>query len=124
VKPSRNEAVAAALLGLVGCGPTLDARLDPYPDLVPLLERFYGERALEQNATCTSPRMTVTEAVVVDETAGGFLVDVRYAFQGRGIGRAVIGSGGDICRGFSQRRFEVARVDGRVSVVAMTGEQR
>jgi len=113
------------LLALVGCGPTLDARLDAYPDDARLIERFYTARAFERSGTCTVPRMTLTDAVVVAEAADQLVVDARYAFEAQGGGRT--GSAvtrAAVCRGFGGRRFTLARADGQLSVLAMTGEQR
>lgn len=113
------------LLALIGCGPTIDARLDDYPDFTRLIERFYTVRAFEHSGTCIVPRMTLTDAVVVSETADQLVVDVRYAFDAQGGGSA--GSGllhGSVCRGFGERRFTLGRADGQLRVLAMTGEQR
>jgi signal transduction histidine kinase len=95
---------------------------------------YYGDWALEENATCTQPRMqAITEAKVLEETPDRMVLDVTYYYfdQGqRDFDNDVIPGprfrfGTGTCADFSRRTFVVGKTtDGGGYVMSMTGPQR
>lgn len=129
----------ATLLALGACtqlteGPSLAG----YPGLQYQIERYYGARALEENATCTFPRMTVSAYDVVEDTPARIVLNVRYHYidQSRRdwdrdniVGGPVFRFGTGSCDAFATRTFVVAKSQGgegtqAMSVQSMTGPQR
>ena len=132
----------AALLGaLAGCaqiaqGPSLAG----YPGLTYQLSSYYSARALEENATCTRPRMLVSGYQIVEDTPSRLVMNVRYHYVDEGrqdmiqdddiIGpRFAIGPG--TCNDFATRTFVLAKSEGGppgatpgLTVTSMTGPQR
>jgi hypothetical protein len=126
-------------LALAGCtqlteGPALAG----YPGLQYQIERYYGARALEENANCTFPRMTVSGYEVVEDTPARLVMNIRYHYfdESRrdwdddgffGTPRFRFGTGS--CDAFATRTFVVAKSQGGAgqqafSVQSMTGPQR
>ena len=72
----------ALLLG--GCsykGPAVAG----YPGLQNKIQWYYDSNALEQNATCTQPRMrSVTGAQIVEETPETVVMNIRYYWLDEG----------------------------------------
>ncbi|HET6468799.1 MAG TPA: HAMP domain-containing sensor histidine kinase [Geminicoccaceae bacterium] len=95
---------------------------------------YYDRWALEENATCTQPRMqAITRADVLEETPERVVLDVRYRYLDEGqrdfdddviqFPRFRFGTGS--CSDFSQRTFVIAKTtDGGGQVESMTGPQR
>jgi hypothetical protein len=129
-------------LALGGCtelahGPSVAG----YPGLQYQIESFYSARALEENATCTQPRMTISAYKVVEETPERLVLEVRYHYvdEGRrdfdrgaidGAMFGVPGVGGQ-CDAFATRTFVIAKAVGGAGsgrptamVASMTGPQR
>jgi hypothetical protein len=108
------------VITITGCTSRVTSQLAEFPGLQRQIEDFYAARAFEQNAQCTQPTMTATDVRIVDRTPERLVLDVRYAHEAtRG------GSGQFRCRGFGERRFQVALgPGGGTTVVAMTGLQR
>ena len=52
-----------------------------YPGLQFQLQSYYDNRALEENAACTSPRMQVSAFKVVEDTPARIVLDVRYHYS-------------------------------------------
>ena len=128
------ETVARALLPLAlllaGCnvqGPGLAG----YPGLQFQVISFYDTNAIEQNATCTQPRMrSVTGAQVIDENQQQVIMNIRYYWFDQ---MNTIYDNGMLnpapflqrCNGFAERTFTFGkRTDGSLDVIGMTGPQR
>lgn len=128
------ETVARALLPLAlllsGCnvqGPGLAG----YPGLQFQVVSFYDNNAIEQNATCTQPRMrSVTGAQVIDENQQQVVMNIRYYWFDE---MNTIRDNGMInpapflqrCNGFAERTFTFVKMtDGSLQVRSMTGPQR
>jgi len=104
-----------------------------YPGLQNQIQWFYGNNALEQNATCTQPRMrSVTRAQIVNETQDTVVMNIGYAWLDEGQldfdrGGFVPGTGAFFqrCNGFAERQFTFTKMtDGSLQVRSMTGPQR
>ena len=103
-----------------------------YPGLQNDIQWFYGNNALEQNATCTQPRMrSVTGAQVIEETPETVVMNIRYYWLDEGQldfdrgGLPLAGIPFQRCNGFAERTFTfVKRTDGTLQVRSMTGPQR
>jgi signal transduction histidine kinase len=121
----------AVLLALAGCGYKGPA-VAGYPGLQNQIQWFYDSNAVEQNATCTQPRMrSVTGAQVIGETPEQVVMNIRYYWLDEGqIDRDddifLFGGGGfQRCNGFAERTFTFTKMtDGSLSVRSMTGPQR
>jgi hypothetical protein len=128
-------------LALGGCaelaqGPSVAG----YPGLQYQIESYYGARALEENATCTQPRMRISAYKLVEETPERLVLEVRYHYFDEGqrdVDRSIVGgprfgvpgvSGN--CDAFATRTFVIAKLVGGDSerptamVASMTGPQR
>ena len=130
------ETVARLALALsvltAGCGYKGPA-VAGYPGLQNQIQWFYGNNALEQNATCTQPRMrSVTRAQIVDETQDTVVMNIGYYWLDEGQldldqGGFVPGPGAFFqrCNGFAERQFTFTKMtDGSLQVRSMTGPQR
>ena len=119
----------ALLLG--GCayqGPAVAG----YPGLQNKIQWYYDSNALEQNATCTQPRMrSVTSAQILEETPETVVMNIRYYWLDEG--QLDFDRGGlpfaapflQRCNGFAERRFTFVKMtDGSLGVRSMTGPQR
>jgi signal transduction histidine kinase len=127
-----SRVVLALLLLAAGCdykGPAVAG----YPGLQNQIQWFYGNNALEQNATCTQPRMrSVTRAQIVNETQDTVVMNIGYYWLDEGQldfdrGGFVPGTGAFFqrCNGFAERQFTFTRMtDGSLQVKSMTGPQR
>ncbi|TVQ33431.1 MAG: hypothetical protein EA356_12330 [Geminicoccaceae bacterium] len=86
------------------------------------IRNFYEQHAVEQNWSCTFPRIdTILTAQRVEEGAEEQTIRVRYAWRSGG-GR--IDPGANLCRGTAERDFVIRPLGDRAVVVAMTGGQR
>jgi hypothetical protein len=111
-----------------------------YPGLQFQVTSFYSARALEENATCTQPRMSIAGYDVVEDTPQRLVLNIRYRYVDEGMrdfdddffgGRRFgLGVGGR-CFGWAERTFVVAKSVGgpegspqATSVRSMTGPQR
>lgn len=128
------ETIARALIPLAlllaGCnvqGPALAG----YPGLQFQVVSFYDTNAIEQNATCTQPRMrSVTGTQVIDENQQQVVMNIRYYWFDEGNSRfddnmffpaPVL----DRCNGFAERTFTFVKMtDGSLQVRSMSGPQR
>jgi hypothetical protein len=126
----------ASVLG--GCAQLMQGpSLAGYPGLQYQIETFYDNRALEWNATCTQPRMSVSGYQVVEDTPVRLVLNVRYhysdnsrgPFEGGpfGLPRAGLGR----CNDWATRTFVVVKSQGgppgstpALAVQSMTGPQR
>lgn len=111
-----------------------------YPGLQFQITSFYSARALEENASCTQPRMSISGYTVVEDTPERLVLDIRYRYVDEGMrdfdddglfGRRFGFGAGGRCQGWAERTFVVAKsVGGRegspqgTSVRSMTGPQR
>lgn len=135
MRPLALAAIAVAMT-VAGCsdlaqGPALAG----YPGLSWQLESYYSARALEENAFCTTPRMTPTQVQVVEDTPERLVLNVRYRYwNDLAFGTQVFPfevNGFDRCTGWATRTFVVAKSVGgdagkpaALSVTSMTGPQR
>ena len=56
-----------------------------YPGLQNKIQWYYDSNALEQNATCTQPRMrSVTGAQILEETPETVVMNIRYYWLDEG----------------------------------------
>jgi hypothetical protein len=93
---------------------------------------YYDNNAIEENATCTRPRMrSVTGTQVVDETPEQVVMNVRYYWYDEGqieLDRGGLPFPGPIfqrCNGFAERTFTFVKLtDGSLDVRSMSGPQR
>ena len=119
------------LLAQAGCdykGPALAG----YPGLQFQVISYYDNNALEQNATCTQPRMrSVTRTQVVGETPQQVVMTIRYYWLDEGqldYDRGGLPMGGlafQRCNGVAERTFTFVKMtDGSLSVRSMSGPQR
>ena len=119
-----SASVVVAVLALAAC--TADRAAEPVPPQVDAaIKQYYGDRALEENAFCTTPYIDrITESRVVEDNDRQLVLDVRYFF------RSQAGpSQDDItmfnrCEGFASRTFTFDRSGGGLSLAGMTGDQR
>lgn len=128
------ETVARALLPLAlllaGCnvqGPGLAG----YPGLQFQVISFYDTNAIEQNATCTQPRMrSVTGAQVIDENQQQVVMNIRYYWFDEMNTRdsdSLLAPAPFLqrCNGFAERTFTFVKMtDGSLQVRSMSGPQR
>ena len=124
--------VLALFLPAAGCnyqGPPVAG----YPGLQNKIQWYYDSNALEQNATCTQPRMrSVTNAQVIDESKE--IVVMRISYYWLDEGQLDFDHGGFVpmpgipfqrCNGFAERNFTFTKLtDGSLDVRSMTGPQR
>lgn len=113
------------LLGLAGCGwpgPSLQGQ----PGLQFAVTSFYDGRAMERSATCPNPEMqTITGSTIVSDDGRNVVMDIRYSWidwsQAFDVGNGTVTT----CRDRNERTFTFVRdTDGRLQVVAMSGEQK
>jgi hypothetical protein len=114
----------AALVGLVGdCAGGIDsAHFGPPAAIERAITRHYERYAGEGN--CFNPYIDgFTRRTVLEDTPDQLVVHVRYFYRDR-FQEGGGGRGGQICAGFGERTFTLARdADGGPVVIAMTGEQ-
>jgi len=123
------------LLGLcASCDPTKMRawELAGEPGLLFEIQQHYERNALEEGGRCPAPLLGgVTRTEILEDTPERMVLSLNYAY------RDMIRDGDDCsemrparcgimreCRGFAQRTFTVARTDGGLEVVGMTGPQR
>jgi len=119
-------AAVYVLATLAGCsyqGPSLAGQ----PGLQWQVMSFYGDRAIEQDASCNSPQMrTITSTRVVDDTPERVVMDLRYTWVDES-GAVDMPHGGSniLCQGWGELTFTFARnSDGTLGVLDMSGPQR
>ena len=129
--PADKAVSILLLLLLTGCGYRGPA-LAGYPGLQWQTWSFYEDRALEENATCTQPKMNASSVTqVLENTPERLVARVRYHYvdesadQTRSPGNFP-GLGNPFsCAGWGSRVFTFAkRTDGGADPIAMTGPQR
>ena len=118
------------LMVLAGCdmkGPPLAG----YPGLQFQVISYYDNNAIEQNATCTQPRMrSVTRTRIIDETPQQVVMNIGYYWIDEGQtdfdrNGLFFGGVGVRCNGFAERTFTFVKMtDGSLGVRSMTGPQR
>lgn len=102
-----------------------------YPGLQFKVISFYDNNALEQNATCTQPRMrSVTGTQIIEETPQQVVMNVRYYWYDESSSQfddnmffpaPVLNR----CNGFAERTFTFVKMtDGSLDVRSMSGPQR
>ena len=111
---------------LAGCAaPQIESAHFATPAAIERAIRLYYERnASEGGASCFRPYIDgFTRLDVVEDTPDRLVIDARYFFRDRAQ-EGGAGQGGNVCAGFNERTFTLARdQDGAVVVIGMTGEQ-
>jgi hypothetical protein len=85
---------------------------------------YYERNASEGGARCFRPYIDgFTRLAVLEDTPQRLVVEARYFFRDR-VQEGGAGEGGNVCAGFNERTFTLARdQDGTPVVTGMTGEQ-
>jgi hypothetical protein len=99
------------------------AHFGPSTAIEQAIRRYYERNASEGGASCFRPYIDgFSRLDVLEDTPDRLVVNTRYFFRDR----AQEGGpgGGNVCVGFNERTFTLARgPDGRPMVTNMTGEQ-
>jgi hypothetical protein len=125
--------LALPLLLLLGACGYQGPSVAGFPGLQNRIQWYYDSNAIEQNATCNSPRMrSVTGAQIVEETPETVVMNIRYYWFDES--QLDFDSGGftpmpspilQRCNGFAERTFTFVKMtDGSLQVRSMTGPQR
>lgn len=114
--------ILATALGACGIsGPQLAG----YDGLQIKVVRYYDNHASEKGGQCLRPEMgAITNEAVVEDTKERLVVRLRYSWQDNTYERRRPGVMFRTCEGFDERDFTIAKNDGRLEVVAMTGPTR
>ncbi|MEZ5848436.1 MAG: hypothetical protein R3C70_16950 [Geminicoccaceae bacterium] len=106
---------------LAGCaGNITGTGLDS--DVERAIRHYYEYWAVENRASCTTPRIgTITRVETVSQAEDRLEYRIRYGIVG-GIGSGDPGDG-PYCTGFNDRRFVLVRDDGQWTVNYMSGWQ-
>lgn len=117
----------AVIIGqLVGCaGTTIESTHFGPPAAIERAIRLHHERyASEGGGRCFRPYIDgFTKLTVLEDTPDRLVVHVRYFYRDR-FQEGGQGEGGQVCTGFAERTFTLARSpDGDLVVVGMTGER-
>ena len=111
---------------LVGCaGTTIERTHFGPPGAIERTIRLHHERyASEGGGRCFRPYIDgFTKLTVLEDTPDRLVVHARYFWRDR-FQEGGQGEGGQVCTGFAERTFALARsADGDLVVVEMTGEQ-
>lgn len=121
-------ALAAVAVLLPGCSTVRieSAYFGPSAAIERAIVRYHERYASEGGGRCFRPYIDgFTRLTVLEDTPDQLVVHARYLYRDRfqegGGGQR---GGGQICAGFGERTFTLARMaDGRPVVVEMTGEQ-
>ena len=114
------------LVLLAGCAATRieSAHFGPPAAIERAIRLYYERNASEGGASCFRPYIDgFTRLTVLEDTPDRLVVEARYFFRDRAQegGQA---QGGNVCTGFNERTFTLARdQDGVPVVIGMTGEQ-
>ena len=121
------HALAAGLVAglLSGCVATMEA-----PDtLMPALQRFYAEHAVEERGACSNPALAaITQRKVVSTSGERTVLRVRYAYVDPTFDdpadwqRVLIRE--RECSGYNERDFTLVRRKTGYEVSAMSGQVR
>lgn len=92
---------------------------------------YYENHATEYDTgPCYRPYFdAITKVDVVEEDAEHLVLDMRYAFRDRlrddeDTGSRILPNSRRVCWGFESRQFTLAKHDGGVAVIGMTGATR
>lgn len=88
------------------------------------IKLYYERNASEGGARCFRPFIDgFTRLDVIEDTPQRLVVEARYFFRDRAQ-EGGSGEGGNVCTGFNERTFTLARdQNGAPVVIGMTGEQ-
>ena len=125
--------LALPLLLLLGACGYQGPAVAGYPGLQNKIQWYYDSNAIEQNATCNTPRMrSVTGSQILEETPETVVMSIRYYWFDEG--QIDFDRGGftpmpapslQRCNGFAERTFTFVKMtDGSLQVRSMTGPQR
>lgn len=115
------------LMALTGCG-YQGPSVAGYEGLQYKIISFYDNKALEENASCTQPRMkAIIRANVIEENAERVVMNVRYRYRDEGQTSDNWFLGGTFfrCNDWAERTFTMVKnTADQVDVEKMTGPQR
>lgn len=121
MRPIANLGTPAAILmaaALVACIGGPSAQLAGEPGLFTEVKRYYDQHGLEHAGRCRTPELGgVLRTTVLERSADGLVMRLRYTFNDANERLT------NECRGVGERDFTVARRDGGLEVVEMTGTQ-
>jgi len=112
--------LAAMLVGaaLVACTGGPDAQLAGEPGLFTEVKRYYDRYGMEVAGRCRTPELGgVLRSTVLERDADRLVIRVGYTYNDPN--ERLLNE----CRGLGERVFTVARRDGGLEVVEMTGTQ-
>jgi hypothetical protein len=130
----KSVAFLAVAVSASGCAGLLvsvpDTSLAPGSEVQSLISTHYRAYATEDRGLCKRPYFsTISEVQVVEEEADRLVLEVGYFYRDRlrdeedtntiddfGVRGSV-----KVCRGFDQRQFTLARQNGSLAVVDMSG---
>jgi hypothetical protein len=114
---------AAILVLLVGCAAARieSAHFGPPAGIERAIRLYYERHASEGGGRCFRPYIDgFSRVTMLEDTPDRLVVQARYFYRDR----FQDGDGGQVCTGFNERTFTLARdQDGRPVVLKMTGEQ-
>lgn len=125
--------LALPLLLLLGACGYQGPSVAGYPGLQNRIQWYYDSNAIEQNATCNTPRMrSVTGSQILEETPETVVMSIRYYWfdesqidLDRGGFTPMPAPSLQRCNGFAERTFTFVKMtDGSLQVRSMTGPQR
>lgn len=128
----RFALASAALIALTGCAlsPFQQTTFAPADEIQSAVSRYYEAHAVEDYRRCWRPYFdAVTKVDVLDEQADKLVLDVRYAYRDRlrddeDSNNPVQPGSRRVCWGFESRQFTLAKDDGGLRVVEMSGDAR
>jgi hypothetical protein len=111
---------------LIGCSaPQVEsAHFGPSADIERVIRMYYERHASEGGGRCFNPYIDAfTKLTVLEETPDRLVVDARYLHRDR-FREGGSGEGGQICTGFAERTFTLARTPEDDPIVTeMSGER-
>ena len=121
-----------AFITLAGCAfaPFQQTTFAPADEIQSAVSRYYEAHAVEDDQRCWRPYFdTVTKVSVLDEQADRLVLDVRYAYRDRlrddqDSSNPILPGSRRVCWGFESRRFTLAKSEGRLRVIEMSGDMR
>ncbi len=117
---------------LAGCAfaPFQQTTFAPADEIQSAVSRYYEAHAVEDYRRCWRPYFdAVTRVSVLDEQTDRLVLDVRYAYRDRlrddeDSSNPILPGSRRVCWGFESRQFTLAKDDGRLRVIEMSGDVR
>ncbi|MEZ5935688.1 MAG: hypothetical protein R3F54_28020 [Alphaproteobacteria bacterium] len=133
---SKHLLGATALLALGACAglasPVPDTTFAPGKQAEGAISSYYEDHASEDYGRCNRPYFdAITKVEVVEDTADHLVLDVRYKYWDRlrddedsNLDTPGFDTSRKVCWGFESREFTLAKANGDLKVVEMTGPVR